>query len=298
MPIDTRREMKRVWKEYDRYYSQVGEDVIWFMYDTISSEWDPIYDEGGKTFGPPIRVPALWVDQIEDPEQYSGEGRRPTQRFRFAVSAAALQQRGIDVLEAHGNAVGTDLPPVPGPGQVGRPESPWRDDRLNDVVWYDNRFYSISNFQIRGRMKSADLIVGVSAIEMDPNDEAIQDVFPWSHAVMGGGPPEDEFDRFDLRINKASSAVLELDVSGQPNLGESTWTCILYEGSVENPTRGGIVASWNVDVDAQDAGQLTLTLPLAQVLGLVSGYKYQWILTQYYPGTPKNEIAGGNVEVE
>lgn len=178
MTVDYRRETAYVWKQYNAFYATVGEEVIWFPFDTDGSRYDDVYDEGFKTYKTGIRMPVLWVDQIEDTEQYSAEGRRPTKRLRFAVSFRTLQERGVPVFDAHGRRIYDDPPAAP--DQYGRPESPWLDDRVNDAVFYDGRFFAISDFQIRGRAKEMDQVVGVSAIEVDPRDENLWDLFPWN----------------------------------------------------------------------------------------------------------------------
>lgn len=164
--IDTRREAQHVFKELSRYQNKVGEAVIWFKFD-LESSYDDVYDEGGKNYLPGVAVPVLWIDQIEDVETYSAEGRRPTQRIRFACSARTINETGIDATEAHGGRLWDT-----------KPESkPWWDDRLNDIIYYDGRYYEISNFQIKDRMRQ-DIIIGVSGIETQPSDERVFDLFP------------------------------------------------------------------------------------------------------------------------
>ena len=188
MQIDVRREQHYIWKQYTGYGRIMGEDVLWLKFDPVNSRWDDVYDEGGLTYEKPIRVPVLWVDQIEDPEQYSGEGRRPTQRFRCAVSSFALRQRGIDTTEAHGQGPKYDDRPAPPiPAQYGRPTTAWYKDRLNDIVYYDSRLYGISNFQIRGRTPQGDVIVGISGLEMQP-DDFLTDTFPELWNPIAGAP--------------------------------------------------------------------------------------------------------------
>ena len=83
--IDTRREAAHVEREFSRYHSQVGESVVWFPFDVHNSGYSGTYDEGGRAYLPGRLVPMLWVDQIEAPEQYVPEGKRPVQGLRFAA---------------------------------------------------------------------------------------------------------------------------------------------------------------------------------------------------------------------
>lgn len=164
--IDTRREVNHVFKEMSRFQNKIGEAVIWFKFD-VDSSYDSVYDEGGKNYLNGVAVPVLWVDQMEDSETYAAEGRRPTQRIRFACSARSIDETGIDSTEAHGGRLWDNKPNG----------KPWWDDRLNDIIYYDGRFYEISNFQIRGRARQ-DVVIGVSGIETQPEDERVWDMFP------------------------------------------------------------------------------------------------------------------------
>lgn len=169
MAIDPRREAAHISREFTRYQQTMGEAVLWFCFDVQNSQYDTVYDEGYRQYQEARKVPVLWVDQQESAEDYGPEGRRPTQRLRFAVGARALWECGISVTEAHGNRV------------YDQQYSPsWKDDRLNDLVYYDGRFYEISNFQIRGRLQTEDVVIGVSCIESKTADEMNLDTVPSS----------------------------------------------------------------------------------------------------------------------
>lgn len=174
MALDMRRELSRIHTEFDRQAAVIGESVLWFPFDADNTQYLDVYDEfAERAFQTPRYVTVLWVDQIEDPEQYSDSGRRPTQRLRFAVSTRMLDEADITTTEAHGGRVWDPIPAA----QEGRPASQIRRDRLNDVVYYDGRFYGISNYQIRGRAKTADALIGVTAIEMQA-DERLTSLLP------------------------------------------------------------------------------------------------------------------------
>ena len=290
MTVDYRREVAYVWKQYNAFYATIGEEVIWFPFDTVESRYDDIYDEGSKTYKTGIRMPALWVDQVEDPEQYSAEGRRPTKRLRFAVSARSLQERGVATLDAHGRRM-YDVPPVaPNPAQYGRPDSPWLDDRLNDVVFYDGRFFAVSDFQIRGRAKEMDLIIGVAALEVDMRDEGIWDQFPWNTPWGDPATRYDEFETLDLVASTAAPLVVELDVAA--DLGGSSWTA-----DVSLPG-GAVVAEFDVDTSNESDGKVLLTLSLGSIATLSTGTAYVWRLVQHFDSQPDNRIVRGSLTVE
>lgn len=169
MAIDPRREAAHISREFNRFQHTIGEAILWFCFDVQASKYDDVYDEGYRRYESARKVPVLWVDQQESAEDYGPEGRRPTQRLRFAVGARTLLECGIPVTEAHGNRI-YDYQADP----------TWKDDRLNDIVYYDGRFYEISNFQIRGRLQTEDVVIGVSCIETMTADELNLDAVPSS----------------------------------------------------------------------------------------------------------------------
>lgn len=157
--IDTRREAAHVEKEFGRYQAKIGESVVWFVFDAYNSQYSGTYDEGGRKYLPGVLVPILWVDQIEAPEQYVPEGRRPVQGLRFAVSAKAIYECALSS-ESPGHQAWD-------PGLI---NGTWFDDRNNDVCYYNGRYYEVSNYQTRGRIRE-DVIIGVTCTETYPEDE-------------------------------------------------------------------------------------------------------------------------------
>jgi len=165
--MDVRREARQIWKHFDSYTTDIGESLVYFKFDATLSAYDRVYDEGYRKYDKGVKIPILWVDQSEATEDYAPEGRRPTQRLRLAVSAFKLHEAGISVTEAHGNRL-TD----------GSPSLVWRYDRVHDIMYYDGRYYEVSSFQIRGRVKGEDVIIGITGIETYPSDDMMFDFAP------------------------------------------------------------------------------------------------------------------------
>ena len=277
MPIDTRRELGHIWREYQRYYRQVGEQVVWFKFDVDGSKYDDIYDTGGRSYLPGIRMPILWVDQIEDPEQYSEMGRRPTQRIRFAVSSRMMVDRGISTYEAHGHQLDSRKPGPPHPPQPGRAETPWLDDRLNDVIFYDNRFYSVSNFQIRGRVRNKDSIIGVAGLELIPEDESLFDFFPYGDKLMDFQRDETESSYLDIYVRYDDAATVVTLEFGVPL--EGTWSAyaVNEEGRTSIPTT---VTGTDIELDLS---------------GFTENFPYEWALEQTTPTGQTIVVYQGNI---
>jgi hypothetical protein len=165
--MDTRREVKQIFKHFDRYHDTIGEACVYFRFDADDSAYDDVYDEGYRRYHVGIRMPILWVDQMEAVEDYTPEGRRPTERLRFASSARSVYEAGVSVTEVHGNRL-----------QDESPSEIWRRDRLHDVLYYDQRYWEVSGFQIRGRAKGEDVIIGISAVESFTADDRAFDFPP------------------------------------------------------------------------------------------------------------------------
>ena len=165
--MDARREARQIWKHFGRYHDTIGESIIYYRFDADNSTYDQVYDEGFRKYHTGVRIPILWVDQMEAVEDYAPEGRRPTQRIRLAVSAREIYEAGVSPTEVHDNRL-TDT----------SPSETWREDRMHDIFYYDNRFYEVSAFQIRGRVKGEDVIIGLTGIETFPGDDAILDFLP------------------------------------------------------------------------------------------------------------------------
>lgn len=167
--MDIRREVREVWKHFGRYQDDVGETIIYYRFDVENSAYDNVYDEGFRRYEPGVWIPILWVDESEATEDYAPEGRRPTQRVRVAVSALDVHQAGLSVAEVHGNRLTDESPSIV-----------WRYDRVHDIFYYSNRYYEVSSFQVRGRAKGEDVIVGITGIETYPEDDALFDYLPGS----------------------------------------------------------------------------------------------------------------------
>ena len=165
--IDTRREAAHIACEMQRRHTEAGETIIWFKFDTVNSQYDRVYNEGGRCWLRGLTVPVLWIDQNEGPEQVMPEGRRPVITLRFAVSAWAIMESGVGQQEAHGHRV----------WDLGLIKNFWMDDRNNDIVYYDGRYWEVTNFQIRGRYRE-DTILGVTCTETYPEDEYTFDFPP------------------------------------------------------------------------------------------------------------------------
>ena len=165
--MDTRLEVREIWKHMNRYHNQIGETILYYQFDAENSQYDRVYDEGYRRYLPAVRIPLLWVDQQEATEDYTPEGRRPTVRLRLSVSARDMHEAGLSVTEVHGNRLQDDADRT----SVARTGCTTSSTTTVGTS-------RVSAFQIRGRVKGEYVVVGITAIETFPDDDMAFDYTP------------------------------------------------------------------------------------------------------------------------
>lgn len=158
--MDSRRELAHIRKNYRQYHRQVGETIAWFSFIPFAvggSNYDDVYDEGGsgsngKKYKNKVIIPVLMITETEDTKRAIPEGRQPVQVVNVVMSISDMRDAGI--------------------------EDPYEYQRhLNDIFMYDARYYSVTMYRVRGRVKD-DVLVVVEGIEIYLNDEMPNDPGP------------------------------------------------------------------------------------------------------------------------
>jgi hypothetical protein len=171
--MDARREIALIRKNYKQYQRGTGEAITWFQFEPFSptgSEYDDVYDEapygaGGKKYKPGISVPVLMITETEDTKRAIPEGRQPVQVVNAVMSIEDMRNAGVD--------------------------EPYEYQRhLNDMFFYDARYYSVSMFRVRGRAGRDDLLIVVEGVEVYVDQEMVNDPGPQSMAVQDYPWPE------------------------------------------------------------------------------------------------------------
>ena len=144
-------------KGYDWYQANLGEVVIWFEYDAVNSEFDHVYDEPSmdaqRKWRPPVLVPTLWVSEEEDDRTNNCDGRLVTPDIRLAVPMRTLTEVGLSA-----------------PRNASR--------HHNDLLVYRGNYWTVNAYQIRGRMRTDYVIVGVTATLVDIESDMVYDELP------------------------------------------------------------------------------------------------------------------------
>ena len=160
--MDVRRELDLINKHFRRHRNVAEESIVWYEFDplgsaSVNSNYDDVYDEGvpgtgGRKYLPGVFVPVLLVSEAEDEKRSIPEGRQTVQNIDLFIAIKDLREAGVS--------------------------TPWEYRyHLNDILYYDGRYYSIYSYLVRGRLKD-DVFVLVKGIEIYVNQEFVNDPNP------------------------------------------------------------------------------------------------------------------------
>lgn len=161
--MDVRRELNLINKEFRRYHNVANEFVVWYEFIPLGSStaqnsvYDDVYDEGvrqtgGRKYKSGVIIPVLLVAEMEDARRAIPDGRQPVQTIEFKAAAKDFRDVGISEVWEY-------------------------QHHLNDIFLYDGRFYGVSDYRVRGRLKSEVLII-VQGFELYIDQEFINDEAP------------------------------------------------------------------------------------------------------------------------
>jgi hypothetical protein len=134
--------------------------VLWYQLVPFSpggSTYDDVYDEGnltgaGRRYLPPLVLPTLYVEEVEDEARAIEEGRQPTQNVKLTMLYRDLVDAGMLNPEEY-------------------------KPHLNDMFRYDGRYYNVYKYKARGRLRE-EVIVAVEGVEVYLGQEFVLDVAP------------------------------------------------------------------------------------------------------------------------
>jgi hypothetical protein len=165
--MDLRRELNNIRKHYRNFQDNYGESVVWFEFNplgsntTTNSVYDDVYDEGiasagGRRYKAGVNIPVMMITEQEDQKRAIPEGRQPVELTNFVASMQDFRDAGVS--------------------------EPYEYQRhLNDMFFYDGRYFTIASYRVRGRALD-DVLVVVEGIEVYINQEMPFDPGP---AAMG-----------------------------------------------------------------------------------------------------------------
>lgn len=159
--MDPRVELSLINKHVRQHNREaMGEPVIWFEFLSLGgggSVYDDIYDEGapgtaGRVYAGGIVIPTVYISENEDEFVLKDEGRQVIQNIRLTLLFQDVERAGM-----------TD------PAEFQR--------HLNDVFFYDGRYYKVTDYVVWGRLPT-EVVIGVSGFEIFPDQEFVYDIGP------------------------------------------------------------------------------------------------------------------------
>ena len=147
---NVRREADHIWDSYRRYHRETGEMVVWYELQPFGataatdSLYDDVYDEGlsstgGLRYQDGIVVPVVQIQETEDTKRSQADGRLVVQTAIGVASVKDMRDAGISDVNEYRT-------------------------HLNDMFFYEGRFYSVTAYRARGRAKD-DVIIGFEGVE-------------------------------------------------------------------------------------------------------------------------------------
>ena len=172
--VNVRREVDHVWENYRRYHRDTGETIIWYELQPFGataatdSIFDDVYDEGllttgGLRYQTGVLIPVLQIQETEDTKRAQADGRYVVQTAIGVASVKDMRDAGVsDVTEYR--------------------------KHLNDMFFYDGRYYAMSAYRVRGRAQE-DVVVTFEGIEKYLDQEFVNDPGPASVTTIDYGWP-------------------------------------------------------------------------------------------------------------
>lgn len=162
--VDVRKELSLIDKHIRQRNREAGESIMWFEFvpfgGAASAGWslyDDIYDqgargEGGRTYAAGIVLPTIYIEEFEDEANANEEGRQPVQNLRVVMLYKDVADAGL--------------------------VNPWEyKEHLNDIFFYDARYYKVYTYMARGRLER-EVIVTVEGFEVNLDQEFMFDPGP------------------------------------------------------------------------------------------------------------------------
>jgi len=155
--MDVRTELNLIRKHYREYSRQAGEHVVYYEFlpfgaaaSASESFYDPVYNEGiggdgGRKYKDGVSIPVLMITETEDQKRAIPEGRQPIEVANFVASVDEVRRAGITNLFEY-------------------------KQHLNDLFIYDGRYFTVTSYKVRGRMRD-DVIIVVEGLEVYMNQE-------------------------------------------------------------------------------------------------------------------------------
>lgn len=149
-----KRHLNQVERSYQRYQHKVGTTVVWYEFDRALTTLHPLYDEGPEPrWKPGFQLHVLAVIRDEDREQPREEGfyTGGTTHLSFGTRQA-LRDGMTDPYDAVSH--------------------------LKDRFLWDGEHWEVRRYQISGRLRRAEVVIGVDAQRLSPEELVNEPNYP------------------------------------------------------------------------------------------------------------------------
>ncbi len=161
--VDVRKELSLINKHIRQHNREAGESVLWYEFlpfaasASAGSVYDDVYDEGvpgvgGRAYAPGVSISTVYVEETEDKFTLQEDGRQPTQNIYVVMLFDDVRRAGLTNPREY-------------------------QPHLNDLFFYDGRFFKVSDYHVRGRLED-EVVVGVQGYEVYIDQEFGLDVPP------------------------------------------------------------------------------------------------------------------------
>lgn len=163
--MDPRRELSLINKTVRRRNREAGESILWYQFSPLQgglSQYDDVYDEGvpgsgGRQYLRPIVIPTIYLEEMEDEYRAIDDGRQPVQTLKAIILFKDVESAGMLNAREY-------------------------NTHLNDVFSYDDRYYKVREYSVRGRLgrdnPTGDVILSVEGYEVFLDQEFLFDPGP------------------------------------------------------------------------------------------------------------------------
>lgn len=167
--VDVRTELSLINKHIRQHNREAGEHVVWFEFlepdgTSATTVRDDVYDMGspvageGRKYAPGIVIPTIYVDEMEDQFYADQDGRQPIQNIRVVMLFDDAYRAGMTTPHEY-------------------------QPHLNDMFYFDGRYFKIYTYQVRGRLQN-EVVIAVNGYEVYIDQEMSFDPGPESPSIQ------------------------------------------------------------------------------------------------------------------
>lgn len=151
------RELNLINKHIHRQNREAGEAIVWYEFIPLGagSDFDDLYDESprgtkGLKYKQGVTIPTVYIEEIEDNNRAIDDARMPLQNVRIVMAMDQVIRSGLTHPEEY-------------------------QPHLNDLFFYDGRYYNVIDYRVRGRLRD-DVLLAVEGNESYIDQERMNDL--------------------------------------------------------------------------------------------------------------------------